>query len=65
MARAIVISDSDESDDKLVMQVEMECRLYELERKMDQRLKVAITRLEVDHGMISRHILRIDEAGYG
>jgi len=43
----------------------MERRLYDLERKMEHRLKNAITRLDVDFGLISKHILRIDEAGYG
>jgi len=43
----------------------MESRLYDLEKRMEQRLKNAIARLDVDFGLISKHILRIDEAGYG
>jgi len=65
VVRAIVVSDSDELDDELVTRAEMEHRLYDLERKMERRLKNVITRLDVDIGLISKHILRIDEAGYG
>jgi len=43
----------------------MEGRLYDLERKMERRLKNTITKLDVDIGLISKHILQIDEAGYG
>jgi len=64
-ARAIVVSDSDELDDKLVTRAEMESRLYDLEKRMERRLKNTIARLDVDFGLISKHILRIDEAGYG
>jgi len=63
--RAIIVSDSDESDNKLVTRAEMEHRFYDFEWKMEQRLKNAITRLDVDFGLISKHILWIDEAGYG
>jgi len=59
-AKSIVVSDSDE----LVTRAEMEHRLYDLEWKMEQRLKNVITRLDVDFGLISKHILWINKAGY-